>query len=305
MALKDYPNNSFRKCFWRWYLNTTGTGDNVFQKAANNLVLYTTVNKTTTFYRMLGTVRVRVTNVHPRVKRMMTMLNLYLGIYVHRTLKNGFDRIKKGGKPKKLVALERLISASQKRKKNAVGLWVQEARKRREEANKKRAVYADCARALIEASVGAKRNSFSLWRKKAFHYKRTLEIQKRFMTKLLMSRAGKVIEAFKTIRNLPGLVDMEKRKKALKFEKGLSKFLDKNIVRTFGAFKRELEEGSALKKRGAIQIINITQGDQKRMYNRWVKITERSKLMNECKEVASIFANLNFTVKSISDNAFL
>ena len=27
--------------------------------------------------------------------------------------------------------------------------------------------------------------------------------------------------------------------------------------------------------------------------------------MNECKEVASIFANLNFTVKSVSDNAFM
>ena len=26
--------------------------------------------------------------------------------------------------------------------------------------------------------------------------------------------------------------------------------------------------------------------------------------MNECKEVASIFASLNFTVKAVSDNAF-
>lgn len=140
LSLNEHAKTNKRKCFWRWYLNTTGTGDNLFQKAANNLVLYTSVNKTTLFYRLLGTVRERRTNVHPRVKRMMTMLNFYIGIHVHRCLKKGFDQIKLGGKSKRAIALERIILASQRRKRCAIGMWNIEARRRRDELNKKRSL---------------------------------------------------------------------------------------------------------------------------------------------------------------------
>ena len=40
------------------------------------------------------------------------------------------------------------------------------------------------------------------------------------------------------------------------------------------------------------------------MYNRWSSITDKTRLMNECKLVSSIFSSLNFTLKSIADNAF-
>ena len=60
-----------------------------------------------------------------------------------------------------------------------------------------------------------------------------------------------------------------------------------------------------MKKRSVLQLINVTHGGQKKLYNRWVSITERTKLMNECKEVSSVFASLNNVVKSVSDNAFL
>ena len=41
------------------------------------------------------------------------------------------------------------------------------------------------------------------------------------------------------------------------------------------------------------------------MYNRWNTITQRTKLMNECRQVNDVFSTLNFTIKSICDNAFI
>ena len=46
-------------------------------------------------------------------------------------------------------------------------------------------------------------------------------------------------------------------------------------------------------------------GGQKKMYNRWHAITEKTKLMNECKSVANVFSTLNYVIKSVVDNAFI
>ena len=46
-------------------------------------------------------------------------------------------------------------------------------------------------------------------------------------------------------------------------------------------------------------------GGQKKMYGRWLNITDRTRLMNECRLVSNIFSNINFTIKSVADNAFL
>ena len=89
----------------------------------------------------------------------------------------------------------------------------------------------------MEASNGRARNSFDLWRRKLQEHKRVKEIQKRFLAKLLMSKAGRVAEAFRIIKNLPGLVDMERRRRASKFEKGLSSFLERTIRRSYNAYK--------------------------------------------------------------------
>ena len=40
------------------------------------------------------------------------------------------------------------------------------------------------------------------------------------------------------------------------------------------------------------------------MYARWLNITERTRLMNECKLVSSFFTTANFAIKSVADNAF-
>ena len=44
---------------------------------------------------------------------------------------------------------------------------------------------------------------------------------------------------------------------------------------------------------------------QKKMYTRWHSITEKTRLMNECRLVTGLFATLNNTVKAVVDNAFI
>lgn len=44
-------------------------------------------------------------------------------------------------------------------------------------------------------------------------------------------------------------------------------------------------------------------GGQKKFYNRWLNITEKTKLLNECKLVSNVFSSLNFAIKSVSDIA--
>ena len=40
------------------------------------------------------------------------------------------------------------------------------------------------------------------------------------------------------------------------------------------------------------------------MYGRWLNITDRTRLMNECKQVANLFSTINFAIKAVADNAF-
>ena len=130
------------------------------------------------------------------------------------------------------------------------------------------------------------------------------DIQRNFLKRLLMSKAGMVVIAFRKIQTLPERRDDAAFAKASKFERGLSAFVDRTIRSSFNAFRVELDEGQAVKKRAVIQLINTTQGGQKKMYARWLNITERTRLMNECRLVSSAFSTLNFAIKSVADNAF-
>ena len=43
---------------------------------------------------------------------------------------------------------------------------------------------------------------------------------------------------------------------------------------------------------------------QKRFYQRWLGITEKTRLLNECRLIGNIFSNINFAIKSVTDNIF-
>jgi hypothetical protein len=46
-------------------------------------------------------------------------------------------------------------------------------------------------------------------------------------------------------------------------------------------------------------------GGQKKLYSRWKSITEKTRLMNECRQITSLFQTLNFAIKSVADLAFV
>ena len=113
--------------------------------------------------------------------------------------------------------------------------------------------------------------------------RKVTEIQRNFLKRLLMSKAGLVVIAFRKIQTLPERRYSENYVKATKFEKGLSLFVEKTLRGSFVPFKNEYEEAQAYKKRAVIQLINTTAGGQKRLFNRWLTITEKTNMMNECR----------------------
>ncbi len=85
--------------------------------------------------------------------------------------------------------------------------------------------------------------------------RRVTEIQRNFLKRLLMSKAGLVVIAFRKMQSLPEKVNMEAFKKASKFEKGLSNFAQRTLKRALDSFRNEFEDGQAQKKRAVIQLI--------------------------------------------------
>ncbi len=69
--------------------------------------------------------------------------------------------------------------------------------------------------------------------------RRVTEIQRSFLKRLLMSKAGLVVIAFRKIQTLPERKDNENYVKATKFEKGLSLFVEKTLRGSFAPLKNE------------------------------------------------------------------
>jgi hypothetical protein len=63
-------------------------------QAANNLVLYTNVNKITAFYRLFGQIRQGKKRIPPRVKRMAIFIHLFSKVYFDRLKKDAFNFVK-------------------------------------------------------------------------------------------------------------------------------------------------------------------------------------------------------------------
>ncbi len=101
MGLKEYPRLNLKRAFWKWYLQSTGTGEMLFEKYADSLVLYTNINKTTAFYRIFNKIKGKRRKVSPKVKRMTTMLYLYSKIFMDRQQREFFEKLKLMGKGEK------------------------------------------------------------------------------------------------------------------------------------------------------------------------------------------------------------
>lgn len=109
MSLKEYPRLNLKRSFWQWYLGSTTAGENLFMRATDNLVLYTNINKTTAFYRLLNRGKGRKKKVPPRVKRMTIMLFLYSKVFVERNMRDFFDKAKAKTYKEKGESLAKMI----------------------------------------------------------------------------------------------------------------------------------------------------------------------------------------------------
>jgi hypothetical protein len=81
----------------------------------------------------------------------------------------------------------------------------------------------------------------------------------------------------------------EKKKKALKWTEGLTKFVDRTLGRAFDAFKNEYDIGQASKKRAVIQLINATKGGQKRFYDRWLESLKDYRVLKQTIALKALF----------------
>ena len=126
-----------------------------------------------------------------------------------------------------------------------------------------------------------KRNKITDVIRKFRENRKIVEIQRHFLKRLLLSKAGLVVVAFKKLESLPERKkDPKGYDQFLKFERGLHEFFNSTMKRSYTAIKSELDEGQTLKKRAVIQLINMTQSGQKKMFSRWQSLTEKSKLIN-------------------------
>jgi len=126
MNLKEYPRMNLKRAFYRWYLQTTDMGQNLFQRAADNMVLYTNVNKTTAFYRMFETVRVQRRIVTDDAKRRGFIFYLFIKRFYDRPQATFFEKFKAMGASTQLEAAEKLLSCANSRKKEALKIWFDE-----------------------------------------------------------------------------------------------------------------------------------------------------------------------------------
>ena len=89
------------------------------------------------------------------------------------------------------------------------------------------------------------------------------------MKKLLFTKTGRIAQALNNWKTLPEKINLEAFKRISRFEKGLINFAERTLKRALESFKNEYEKGQAEKKKAVIQLINITQGGQKRYFNKW------------------------------------
>jgi hypothetical protein len=70
---------------------------------------------------------------------------------------------------------------------------------------------------------------------------RIKQIQKNFLNRMMMTKVGRVLEAFRKMKDLPERKDNTAFLKASKFEKGLASFATRTLKRAIGAFRNEYE----------------------------------------------------------------
>ncbi len=97
---------------------------------------------------------------------------------------------------------------------------------------------------MIEASRKKQINCLNIWlqntRLKNREYEQEIkikEIRTRFLNRLLMTKTGGILEAFKKWKSIPNRKNMEKYNKLTRFERGLNEYFASTMKRSYVALK--------------------------------------------------------------------
>jgi len=98
------------------------------------------------------------------------------------------------------------------------------------------------------------------------HNSRIIDIQRRFLTRLLNSRIGKVYKAYQLIKTLPDNKDLSP---GVYFYNKLLTFTLRNVREIFNKFKSEETEGTLRKRKAALLMIKNSISSNKKSLDRW------------------------------------
>jgi hypothetical protein len=118
---------------------------------------------------------------------------------------------------------------------------------------------------------------------------RITEIQRRFLSRMLNTKAGRILTAFKAIKELPESRDLSA---GVQFHNKLLEYALKPVRESFNKFKREETEGILRKRKAALLMIRNSMSSNKKCIDKWhnyamtAKMYERARrledFMNVC-----------------------
>jgi len=119
---------------------------------------------------------------------------------------------------------------------------------------------------------------------------RLTDIQRRFLTKLLNSRVGKVLKAYHLIKSLPDNPDLSP---GVYFYNKLLSFALRNVRETFNKFKNEETEGTLRKRKAALLMIKNSISSNKKSIDKWHNFAMTAKMYERSKRVDDFMNTVN------------
>ena len=114
------------------------------------------------------------------------------------------------------------------------------------------------------------------------HHARITDIQRRFLTRILNSRIGKVFKAYQLIKDLPDNRDLSP---GVTFYNKLLAFALRNVRETFNKFKNEETEGTLRKRKAALLMINNSISSNKKSLDKWHNFAMTAKMYERSRRV--------------------
>ena len=114
------------------------------------------------------------------------------------------------------------------------------------------------------------------------HHARITDIQRRFLSKILSSKIGKVFQAYQLIKDLPDNRDLSP---GVTFYNKLMAFTLRNVRETFNKFKNEEAEGTQRKRKAALLMINNSISSNKKSLDKWHNFAMTAKMYERSRRV--------------------